>query len=144
MTEKFKQELNERRKNRRKFYGEDFTPLELVNEMLSKLPNEVWEPEKLWIDPAGGNGNFVVEVLKRKLEKGHEPLQALLTIFSIEILQDNVDEMKSRLLSALPDLDDTQRAKAIGILNHNIVCADALTWDYENWCPLHKTAKPLF
>jgi len=52
--------------------------------------------------------------------------------------------MKSRLLSALPDLNDTQKAKAIGILNTNIVCSDALTWDYENWCPLHKTAKPLF
>jgi hypothetical protein len=53
--------------------------------------------------------------------------------------------MKQRLLDTLPELDDTQKQQAIDIINHNIVCHDALTWDYENWRkPKRSKAKPLF
>ena len=138
-------ELEHKRKQRRKSTGEDFTPHELVCEMLDKLPIDVWEPEKLWIDPSGGNGNFVIEILKRKLIKGHNPLQALSTIFSVELQSDNVEEMKSRLFDLLLELDDTQKQQAIDIINHNIVCADALTFNYEKWeKPKNIKAKQLF
>jgi len=46
----------------RKKYGEIFTPLELVDEMLSKLPNAVWsDPELKWLDPANGMGNYPIK-----------------------------------------------------------------------------------
>jgi superfamily II DNA or RNA helicase len=44
-------------------FGEVFTPLELVCEMLSKLPSKVWIDKDLkWFDPANGIGNFPIVV----------------------------------------------------------------------------------
>lgn len=138
-------ELQQKRNSRRKITAEDFTPPALVSEMLDKLPAEVWAPEKTFIDNSAGNGNFLIEVLRRKLALNHPPLQALSTIYGVELMADNVEEMKQRLLDALPDLDDTQKAQAIEIINYNIVCADALTFDYENWkSPANPKAKSLF
>lgn len=141
--------LEHKRKARRKQTAEDFTPPELVNEMLDKLPPELFiDPIKTFIDPAAGNGNFLVEVLRRKLSHNHPPLQALETTFGVELMPDNVEEMRERLLDVLlehhPDLDDDSKDKAIGILNTNIICHDALTWNFEDWCSAVKTAKPLF
>jgi hypothetical protein len=49
--------------------GEVFTPMKLVNEMLDKLPQEVWSDEKKkWLDPATGMGNFPVAVYIRLME----------------------------------------------------------------------------
>lgn len=138
-------ELEHKRKARRKETAEDFTPIPLVDEMLDKLPSEVWSPKKTFIDNSAGNGNFLVRVLARKLSHNHPPLQALSTIYGVEFMPDNVEEMKQRLLDTLPELDDTQKQQAIDIINHNIVCHDALTWDYENWRkPKRSKAKPLF
>ena len=69
------QAKREKRNNRT---AEVFTPPSLVNEMLDKLPPEVWQPEKTWCDPACGNGNMLLEVLRRKLGKGHEPTSGAL------------------------------------------------------------------
>jgi len=143
-------ELEHKRKARRKQTAEDFTPIPLVDEMLDKLPPEVWtDPSKTFLDNSAGNGNFLVRVLARKLEAGHPPLQALASVYGVELMADNVEEMRGRMLQVLlehhPDLDDTQKAEAIGILNYNIVCHDALTWDYENWkAPANPKAKSLF
>jgi len=139
-------ELENKRAKRRKETAEDFTPLELVNEMLDKLPDEVWaDPNKTFLDNSGGNGNFVVEVLRRKLERGHDPLLALSTVYSVELMPDNVEEMKDRLLVELPTLTPQEVKKARKIIDHNIVCHDALTWDYENWKSSNPPkAKPLF
>ena len=143
-------ELEYKRKARRKQTAEDFTPIPLVDEMLDKLPPEVWtDPSKTFLDNSAGNGNFLVRVLARKLEAGHPPLQALASVYGVELMADNVEEMRGRMLQVLlehhPDLDDTQKAEAIGILNYNIVCHDALTWDYENWkAPANPKAKSLF
>ena len=49
--------------NDKKMFGEVFTPLELICEMLSKLPKSVWKNKDLvWLDPANGIGNFPVIV----------------------------------------------------------------------------------
>ena len=138
-------ELEHKRKSRRKITAEDFTPLELIYKMLDKLPIEVWAPEKTFIDNSAGNGNMLICILTRKLSLGHDPLQALSTIYAVEFMADNVEEMKQRLLDTLPELDDTLKQQAIDIINHNIVCHDALTWDYENWRkPKRSKAKSLF
>ena len=54
---------------KRKNNDEVFTPNSLINDMLDKLPEEVWsDPSKTWLDPCAGIGNFSVFVLKRLME----------------------------------------------------------------------------
>jgi type I restriction-modification system DNA methylase subunit len=109
--------------------GEVFTPPRLVNEVLDKLPQDILlNPEKVIGDIAGcGNGNFLVEVLNRRMNAGISHLDALKTIYGIEIHQPNVDECKRRL-----SLGSTDR-EIWKILNHNIVCADALDDKHPGW-----------
>lgn len=53
----------------KKKFGEVFTPMKLVNEMLDKLPKEVWTNKKLkWFDPAAGMGNFPIAVYLRLMK----------------------------------------------------------------------------
>ena len=53
----------------KKDFGEVFTPLELVCEMLSKLPKKVWsDPSLVWLDPANGIGNFPVVVYYKLMD----------------------------------------------------------------------------
>jgi hypothetical protein len=53
----------------KKEYGEVFTPMEIVNEMLDKLPKSVWKNKDLkWFDPAAGMGNFPIAVYLRLMK----------------------------------------------------------------------------
>jgi hypothetical protein len=53
----------------KKQFGEVFTPIKLVNEMLDKLPKKVWINKNLkWLDPAAGMGNFSVAVYLRLMD----------------------------------------------------------------------------
>lgn len=53
----------------KKMLGEVFTSLKLVEEMLDKLPKEVWSnPNLKWLDPANGIGNFPVIIVKNLME----------------------------------------------------------------------------
>ena len=55
--------IREKEKNEN---GEVFTPYELINEMLDKLPEEVWyDPDLKWLDPANGIGNFPMVIYGR-------------------------------------------------------------------------------
>jgi len=142
------------REKQAKTNGECFTPLSLVNEMLDKLPKDVWkDPSKTYIDPAAGNGNFIIEVIKRKILKYHHlPLQAIYTTYGIELMQDNVDECKKRIINFLKEsfADYGMAISCHGclmmgitskmwwnnvnrILNHHIKCADALKWNFDTW-----------
>jgi hypothetical protein len=57
---------------KKKEFGEVMTPLELVDEMISHLPEEVWSnPDLKWLDPANGTGPFPMGVVSR-LMKGLE------------------------------------------------------------------------
>jgi hypothetical protein len=117
---------------RTKTRTEVFTPPELINEMLDGFSKSMWSKRKTFIDPACGNGNMLVEVLKQKLAKGHTPLQALSTIYGVDIMADNIEECRMRLIltagfdEASPDLEE-----AIKIVRKNIVKHDALTYDYS-------------
>jgi hypothetical protein len=134
--------LQDKRKLRRRETAEDFTPSSLVNEMLDKLPDEVFvDPDKTFCDNSAGNGNFLIEVLRRKLSNSHPPLQALSTIYGVELMPDNVEEMKERLLKLIPK---KFHKEAKNILDKNIVCHNALTWDFENWCTTEQRSVPLF
>jgi SAM-dependent methyltransferase len=112
-------------KARVKALGEVFTPPELVNEMLDRLPAELWtNPSKTYIDPACGTGNFLVEVVRRKIEAGSTPLQALETTYGIDIMEDNVLECRQRLLNAAGSPLDGEQ-----VVTRRIRRADALEAD---------------
>ena len=114
-------------KARVKALGEVFTPPELVNEMLDRLPAELWtNPSKTYIDPACGTGNFLVEVVRRKIEAGSTPLQALETTYGIDIMEDNVLECRQRLLNAAGSPLDGEQ-----VVTRRIRRADALEADLK-------------
>jgi hypothetical protein len=117
------------RKGRRKETGEDFTPTPLVNEILDRLTidsnGSVWDKEKTFIDPACGDGQFLVEVLKRKLDKGHNPIKALETIFGCDIMMDNIEICRLRLLKIVSihtGIDSKEFLACIKIVKRNIEC----------------------
>lgn len=88
----------EKRLKRKSETAEDFTPPFLINKMLDRLSDSMWEEEKTFLDPACGNGNMLVEVLKRKLKKAHNPEIALSTIYGVDISGINIRECRLRLL----------------------------------------------
>jgi hypothetical protein len=92
--------------------GEVFTPRWLVDDMLNKFPEDAWLPEKTWLEPAAGDGNFVERIIERRIEMGQDPYQILKTVFAVELMQDNVELMKERALSAA-GLQDCEEAKKI-------------------------------
>ncbi len=57
------------RKEEKEKFGEVFTPIELIEELLDKLPNNVWKhKEYKWLEPACGIGNFPMIVYKKLME----------------------------------------------------------------------------
>ena len=112
--------------------GEVFTPPELVKMMLDKLPKEKWsDPTYTVADSTGcGNGNILVEVIKRKIEAGLTPLKALSTVYGLDIMEDNIIECRERLLKQAEDSSGQKRTVLWKlVVLHNIVCCDALTFD---------------
>ena len=65
--------INERLKPKdieKKKYGEVFTPVPLIEEMLDKLPINVWSnPNFKWLDPANGMGNFMIIIYFRLMKE---------------------------------------------------------------------------
>jgi hypothetical protein len=114
----------ERDELRVKATGEVFTPTPLVQEILDQLPEELFkDPSKTFIDPACGDGQFLSEVLIRKVENSIDFETALSTIYGVDLMQDNVDLCRERLLCGREDLKH--------IVEKNIVCADGLEYDYS-------------
>lgn len=107
---------------RTKRTGEVFTPTALVQEMLAHISAENFaDSTKTILDPSCGNGQFLSEVLIRKLENGIDFATALGCIYGVDIMQDNVETCKERLLCGLEQYRH--------IVDKNIVCADILTYD---------------
>lgn len=104
--------------------GEIFTPTPLVQEILDKLDPELFnDPTKTFLEPSCGDGQFLGEVLIRKLENGIDFETALKTLYGVDLMPDNVDLCRERLLCGREDLRY--------IVEKNIVCANALTYDYS-------------
>jgi len=58
------------RKKQKEEKGEVFTPIELIEDMLSQLPPSIWKnPDLKWLDPANGIGNFPIVAFYR-LDEG--------------------------------------------------------------------------
>jgi hypothetical protein len=117
----------QRDKLRVKETAEVFTPTLLVQEMLDNLPQELFEDStKTFLDPSCGDGQFLSEVIIRKMERSGCTLEeALSTTYGVELMEDNVKLCKERLAGPNP----TQ--EILDILDRNIVCAAALTYHYR-------------
>jgi len=115
--------------------GEVFTPPELVNEMLDKLPEDQWtDPSKTFIDPACGSGNFLVEVVRRKIESGAQPLHALMTTYGADIMPDNITECQQRLVRVAYELSGADSIPVTFSLavRRNIKLGDTLSFEIDD------------
>src|SRR5260221_8894948 len=91
-------------------HGEVFTPPWMVEAMLDLVKDETERIDSRFLEPACGSGNFLVPVLQRKLaaverkfgksdfERRHYALLALMCIYGIELLADNIAECRANLL----------------------------------------------
>src|ERR1700759_2817010 len=95
-------------------HGEVFTPPWLVEAMLNVVKGETERIDSRFLEPACGSGNFLIPILKRKLaavetkfgkagdfEKQHYAILALMCIYGIELLADNIAECRANMLEVL-------------------------------------------
>ena len=129
-------------------HGEVFTSEREVNAMLDLVKQETERIESRFLEPACGDGNFLIEVLRRKLEiviKRYAKSQieyerysilALSSIYGIDILEDNTISCRNRLFSFFKSEYENMYKSATKeeylksaqyILSKNIVWGDALT-----------------
>jgi len=129
-------------------HGEVYTQKREVNAMLDLVKQETERIDSRFLEPACGTGNFLVEVLERKLkivEDRYKKSQleferyavlAISSLYGIDILQDNVEECRKRLFgifdwkysSLFKNTAKNECRNSIKfILEKNIVCGDALT-----------------
>ena len=129
-------------------HGEVFTAEREVNAMLGLVKQETERIDSRFLEPACGTGNFLVEILKRKLDVVRErygksqleyecyAILAISSIYGIDLLEDNVIECRKRLMhifeTAYTDLfKGTFKNECIEsarfILDRNILHGDALT-----------------
>jgi len=122
-------------KERSNAHGEVFTPSWLVDEMLDKLPEDQWtDSSKTFIDPACGNGNFLVEVVRRKIESGAQPLHALMTTYGVDIMPDNITECQQRLVRVAYELSGADNIPVTFSLavRRNIKLGDTLSFEIDD------------
>lgn len=129
-------------------HGEVFTNEREVNAMLDLVKEETERIESRFLEPACGNGNFIAEVLHRKLkvvarryrkspfEYERYAFLAVSSLYGVDIMPDNVEECRARLLGiveeearrCLKDALEQRFLDAVAyVLSKNIVCGDALT-----------------
>lgn len=137
-------------------HGEVFTAEREVNAMLDLVKHETERIESRFLEPACGSGNFLVEVLHRKLDvvkNRYKKSQldyeryaviAVSSIYGIDLLEDNVEECRCRLYDLFNEqytqlfkkkCQEACRESVRYILDHNIIHGDALTFkraDKEN------------
>ena len=135
----------ESRKDRRKgssATNEFFTPYSIVKRMCDKIPESDWNhPLKTFCEPCFGNGQFVIYIIYNRIIHGINWRTALETCYGVELMSDNVRETKERILNLLYQLDlegiidfnNKDRDKAMEIMNHNLICHDFFTWNFEQW-----------
>lgn len=121
-------------KDRVNKFAEVFTAEREVKAMCNLIPCEIWENiDSTFLEPACGNGNFIAEILERKLSRcdnAEQGLRALKSIYAIDIQADNVEESKLRLfdifIKHFPKAPATTGLIATAILENNIICGDSL------------------
>jgi len=125
-------------------HGEVFTPAWMVEAMLDQVKAETERIDSRFLEPACGSGNFIVQILRRKLtavelkfgksdfEKQHYALLGLMCIYGVELLADNIAECRENVLDifaeylSIDEVDLLYKAASY-VLSQNLVHGDALT-----------------
>ncbi|MBE7701205.1 methylase [Oerskovia sp. Sa1BUA8] len=151
MTQTIAEEVLVKSRLRVKAHGEVFTPRHMVDQMLDLVRKDLEESpgfvDKTVLEPAAGDGNFLVVVLQRKLHAierrfprerwAEESLFALASIYAIELLEDNHADAQAAMLDVFLAFHtghtiacdiDTDLAKAARFLiDANVVRGNTLT-----------------
>ena len=139
-------------------HGEVFTNEREVKAMLDLVKDQTQRIEATFLEPACGDGNFLIEILRRKLDvikskylkSRHEYnanlIKAVSSIYGVELLNDNTKQCKERLFNeicktyiSLFENDDTTKRllKSVQfILNKNIICGNALNYTKNDGDPI--------
>jgi hypothetical protein len=125
----------------------------MVDAMLNLVREETERIDSRFLEPACGSGNFLVQILRRKLaavegkygksdfERRHYALLALMCIYGVELLMDNLAECRANVLELLAeylnldDSDELYRAASY-VLSQNLVHGNALTMRTHNGQPI--------
>ena len=127
-------------------HGEVFTPPRLVEAMLDLVKDETQRIDSRFLEPACGSGNFLIKILQRKLdavnekygqsdfENRHYSLLAVMSIYGIELLPDNIAECRENVLEILSnhlniDDDDLLYKAASYVLSQNLVHGNSITME---------------
>jgi hypothetical protein len=134
-------------------HGEVFTPAWMVEAMLDLVKGETERIDSRFLEPACGSGNFLAPILQRKLaavelkfgqsefEKRHYAMLALMCVYGIELLQDNIEECRQNLLEifagylGVAESEDVYWAASY-VLSVNLVHGDALKMRSSNGLPI--------
>ena len=138
-------------------HGEVFTAEREVNAMLDLVKQETERIDSRFLEPACGDGNFLAEILRRKLavvksrygkhaaDYERYAVIAVTSIYGVELLQDNTDECRKRMFEIFDkeytaickkEANDDTREAVRHILRHNILCGDALTMKTVDGVPV--------
>lgn len=138
-------------------HGEVFTSEREVNAMLDLVIDETERIESRFLEPACGDGNFLVEILRRKLkivknkyrkspyEYEKRAVLAITSLYGVDLLKDNVEECRKRLFNIFDkeyisvcksEVSDECRDAVRFILMRNIICGDALSLKTNEGTPI--------
>lgn len=131
-------------------FGEVFTPAHIVKDMCDMVKDESYSLDKTFLEPSCGTGNFLVELLERKLstaEKNFEAskdvsayeldiVKAVSTLYGVDIQADNVVESQTRMRNIIKerykevvgeDIDKILLKSLNALMNYNIIHGNTLT-----------------
>lgn len=78
--------------------GSIYTPLDIVEKMMSKVEDEFWlDPTKTFCDPTCGVGNIIIPMLDNRVKHGIDPTTALKTMYGNELLKSSYDILMQNL-----------------------------------------------
>lgn len=146
-----KKDITTKRKERHQKTQEDFTPVEICHILFEGQDELFTNFKKTFCDPCCGTGNIIRYLLRERLKhctKPNDVYKALETIYGTELMLDNTQECRQKILydcltwSSQNDVDLIDK-KLIKIIEHNIVCTDTFKWDYENWVSLEPKKEPV-
>lgn len=109
-------------------YGEVFTPSDMVAKMCDMLEDEspsAFAPDKTFLEPTCGDGEFVVEILRRKFDNcktRSDFTTALGSVYGLEIQADNVAECIRRVTTLCQQYFKPTKAELQIINDHYIMC----------------------
>lgn len=144
-------------KERVRSKGEVFTNEREVNAMLDLVKQETERIDSRFLEPACGNGNFLIEIIRRKLEVvksrykqsqweyEKNTLIAVMSIYGVDIMADNVLECQKRLFDYVykeykslfkTKINENFLQIVDFVLNKNILCGDALSMKTNRDIPI--------